>query len=339
MTVSASGSATVNVGAAAKPSDGASQPDAGSDPPKAAGPSASGASAPTGNETTAAAKKKVAAAAPKAAASVASGAAPTGKKTAVSSTATASAPISATNTVGAPSKPDGATNPTRSDMAVVSDTVYKIVQLIVTTAFKDENCFSVNSDPKSTQALMRGCSPPQERDQCVQEGTPLSTCNARAAQNEAQRDIQAGLASPAPKDRDKVVADAAAKLQLKYNIPVSVDVPFSALRFGIFRCSGTPQDYITRTISQLTTAGVSVDRIADRGDMSKDDLTAKGFSLSTPAEVLFDTDISSEVSAQGQLTGYAQAVLDAIKSGRKASSRANSKERTPLYLSVAFCDS
>lgn len=340
VTVSASGNATINVDAAKKPAGAASEP---TDPTNATAAPGTAASAPPPADDTA---KKLADAGPKAkaaavkVAAAASAPAAKGKQSPTAAEKSASAVkdgskkvLNAATTVGESTNSVVAAAGSTSDMAVVSQTVYNIVELIVTKSFQFENCYAANSKSSVATTVSNSC-PIQQR---------LGECLVRYSKDECEealRNYEAETLQRTGQAENKVVAraEASVTLQRSANVSLPSDIPLEAMKFGIFRCTGTSDSYAKQMFNLLVKNGVPARRAVIRDGVSDQDLADKGFDLSHRAQVLFDRGVTSEVKAAPQLVAYAQQVIDGIKVGGKAVASTNKKDSTPLYLSVAFCD-
>jgi hypothetical protein len=347
VTVSATGSATVNVDSAKKPAAAASEPKQSGD--VASGPD-NAASAPPADDAakgvaTATQKGKLAgaklAAAP-APAVTPSASAPAAKKkdepraadkTSGATDGSGKKSLSATTSTGDSAKSVVAAEGSASDMAVVSQTVFNIVELIVTKSFQFENCYAANSKSSVASTVSNSC-PIQQR---------LGECLIRYSREdceEALRTYEAdALERTGQAENTKVArADASVALQRSANVSLPPDIPLEAMKFGIFRCAGTSDRYTKQMVDMLVKGGVPSRRIVIRDGVSDSDLADKGFDVAPRSQVLYDKGVASEVKAVPQLVSYAQQVIDGIKGGGKAVASTNKKDSTPLYMSVLFCD-
>ncbi|RYE73262.1 MAG: hypothetical protein EOO81_01040 [Oxalobacteraceae bacterium] len=223
----------------------------------------------------------------------------------------------------------------KSDMAVVADTVYKIVNLIVVEAFGAENCASEFAKTNPSPTVLEGCRNVKARyENCTAQNRDPMEC----AQQIAQSTEAGSSSSNRIGDSPVKLANVARNLNLAFDIPVAVRAPFNALKFGIFRCVGAPRALYDAMYTDLTARlGVATQQIRNRGEFSIADLKSKGFSGTATAEVLFDQSDPSEEEGSQQLVKAAQQVLDAQKIKGSAIRRQNKAEETKLYLSIAFC--
>ena len=330
-TVSVSGNATVTVDAAKKPTAAAlgpsGTPDA-AEPAASSAPSAAGA-ASAGSSSTKPAKTTV--------------------RTVRSATASTAADVGVGVGVGSPvrtsevaadsSRPVVSRDGSNSDVAVVAQTVYNIVDLIVTKSFQFENCYVSNVNSGTENVI-----PVSKNEACAAQ-TQLEDCLKSNSQNTcyegARRSFQSSLLSRGA-DPATAYADASVIAAQRFSVPVPEGIPLKSMNVGVFKCSGTSEAYlnslIDKLIGKLVANGAPRGRIHVRGEFTKEILRGKGFDPAKRAQVLFDNDSKSEVDASQKLQGFAQQVLDELAPGQTASRDANRTASTPLYLSVMFCD-
>jgi hypothetical protein len=255
------------------------------------------------------------------------------------------APANSASTANASDKPKSPTANThtgeaktithvyKTNMESVADTVYKIVDLIVMDSFSSENCNDVMADPnyfinKDKLAPIVSV--------CVSRH--INSSCAKVKDKDQNRECQKDMANSFPKilfPENEVAAagvSRAASMITKTNPTDSYS--FSALNFGIFRCKNTDNSFNEKMKAYLKEKGVQENQINDRGLFSKEELAIKGFKFPGKiiAEVLYDKDIDSEING-------AAIMLEAVKkiAGDKAIKSENKKDKTPLYISVAFC--
>ncbi len=216
-------------------------------------------------------------------------------------------------------------------MAVVSQTVFNIVELIVTKSFQFENCYAANSRATVASTVENSCPAAQRIDMCARLAT-REYCEEKVLEVETNAFLRTGNAE----NPNVARAEASVALQRQANVAIPADIPLEAMRFGIFRCSGTNDKFVQQMRSLLVSKGVPERRIALR-EISDAELKDKGFDVSVGAQVLYDPGVTSEVKAAPQFVAYAQSVIEQLKGAGRAFASPNSKESTPLYMSVMLC--
>lgn len=347
VTVSASGSAAINVGApspaASSTSAAASQPDTGaSAPEKSEGPGGGTSKATAKSSTGVVTKRAVAN--------------KVGTKTGPTTTpADADQPAKPPSGSASPSIDGGGSQ--ISDVQIIASKVLDIVRLVVKDAFEAENCQAAYTDPAPKPNIIDACVL-RAFNSCVSQGGKPEQCTAQAtreatqatvaaqaanAEAKARLDVASGSVAPenaaAYTEKAKATAAETARTQFTFDVAkrLRLPIPLSAFDYGIFRCRNTDQSYANGAIGALITAGVGIDKINDRGSFSETDLASKGFKnlgAKPIAEVLYDAD---EQSAGLELVRLIQAVMNANPKGGNAIGNLNPTAATPRYLSVAIC--
>lgn len=242
-----------------------------------------------------------------------------------------SAQLNASTATGEISKAVVSPGGSSSDMAVVSQTVFNIVELIVTKSFQFENCYAANSRATVASTVENSCPAAQRIDMCARLAT-REYCEEKVLEVETNAFLRTGNAE----NPNVARAEASVALQRQANVAIPADIPLEAMRFGIFRCSGTNDKFVQQMRSLLVSKGVPERRIALR-EISDAELKDKGFDVSVGAQVLYDPGVTSEVKAAPQFVAYAQSVIEQLKGAGRAFASPNSKESTPLYMSVMLC--
>jgi hypothetical protein len=321
VTVSASGTAAVNVDAADKIDTTVSPaPVTDSAPPESGKPVAGKTTETDTTKGVDATKSKVLKVAPVKAGSVSN----TGSGGPVSKPNVKG--ITAASSTGEAAKSVVSPGVSNSDMAVVAQTVFNIVELIVTKSFHFENCYA-----SSSTAAADICKVKEVVEQCVRVTNDESECVKEGVASNVAREIERGLSEVQAK------AKTARLLANVYSAPIPDDIPFEAINFGIFTCSGASNDFAHELRRSLVAKGVPSNSITVRSNQSYEDLRAKGFDLSKGGQIIFDDGVLSEEKESETLLGIANGVAKKFGPGVNFARYKNTKAATPLYLSVMFC--
>ena len=322
VTVSASGTATVNV-EAVKKTDATAPVAAGSDPApaKSEKPTTEKTAETDATKNADATKSKVLKAAP----IKASSASNTRSGGAVSKSNDLG--LAAAESTGEVAKSVVSSGGSNSDLAVVAQTVFKIVELIVTKSFHFENCYASNSP-----AAADICRVKEVIEHCVRVTNDEGGCVQEGIASNVAREIGRGQSEMQAK------ANTARLLANIYPTPIPENIPFEAINFGIFTCSGATDGFATKLRAELLLKKVPSNSIAVKTNLSIDELRSKGFDPSKRGQVIFDENVSSELEASKTLLNMANGVVGNIAPALKFVAAKNTQAATPLYLSVMFCD-